>query len=155
MQHDAESRRRERYGEENERRPDEIEQGGNERDAAEDLIVKEDDTQAGRAAQPSIEPALAGQRHGAVFERHVTHIKRLAHRDKPDDQEPVQLACRRQEEWLRHAHNVPQQLLQGEVSAVEHGGLAGQVGSGQRDAELSRPLGIGKRSDHQSQLNPI
>ena len=92
------ARRRQRDGNEHQRRPHEIEQGGDQRGAAEHLMIEEHDGQPKRPAQPGIEPGLAGERHGAVLDREVAQIEGLPHGQEADHQQPVQLACGRPEQ---------------------------------------------------------
>ena len=59
FEHDAETGRRQGDREHGNRRPQQVDDGGAERDRAEDRMVEQDDDGAERAAQPGVEPALA------------------------------------------------------------------------------------------------
>jgi hypothetical protein len=103
VQDDAEGGRRQRHRNEDDRRPHEVEQGHRQSHSAEHLMRVEQVDQPGAVAQPSGEPALAGERHGRVFHDHVAQIHRLAETEKGDDQKKIRLSRGRQKEWARRA----------------------------------------------------
>ena len=55
------------------------------------MIIEPDDKPEG-GAQPGIEAGLAGERHRRVFDRQISQVKRLAERQKSDDQQDIELA---------------------------------------------------------------
>ncbi len=91
VQDDAKACRGERKRDQHDRRPQQVEQCGGERNRAEHLIVEQHDRQPKRAAEPGLETGLAGQRDIDVLDRHVAQIKRLADREKCNGQQPIRL----------------------------------------------------------------
>src|SRR5207244_604202 len=122
MHHQPEAGGGQRDRDQDDRGTNEIEHGSAEREEAKHAVVVErnDDPEAG--AQPSLQPALAGERDAVVLYREIAQIERLPEREKADDQQPVGLARARAEQRGRHAalwrdHRAPTTAAQRKGSA--------------------------------------
>jgi len=103
VQYQAKARRRQRERGQDDRGPHEVEHSRGERAPAKHTMIIKSDDPPERRAQPGVKAGLTGERNRRMFDRQIAQIKRLADRQKADDQEDVYLTCRRREQLWVHA----------------------------------------------------
>ena len=99
VEHDAKAGERERRREQDQRRPQQIEQCDRERGKAEHRILKQHGDDRPRQTEPGVEAGGASQADRRLLDRQIADVERIAERAETDDEQCVGRARAGQEQF--------------------------------------------------------